>query len=490
MMMSKDKGSPMIAETHISYVILLGDRAYKVKKPVRYPFIDQSTREARKALCDRELELNRRLSPDVYLRVLDVVGPDGQPVDHILEMRRMPLDRRLTDLIRSGADVTQCLRELARDLAAFHAKAARSTDISRCASQDAVGALWRVNLGEMNRFAGRMLDQEQLDYVAFLADRYVSGRSALFAARATEDHSCDGHGDLLADDVFCLDIGPRALDCIEFDDHLRWGDVIADVAFLAMDLERLGAADAAAAFVSWYREFSGDSSPTSLVEHYIAYRASVRSKIACLKHAQDGEESSLIRAMDLLALCERKLDHARIRLVLVGGLPGTGKSTVAQRLSDETGWALIRSDEVRKDINNVCHRDHPRTGFREGMYSVEMTDLVYAKMLSRGRSLLSGGTSVILDASWASIAHRQRAMDLAHSSSSDLVTIRCTLPAEMAAERIRSRRLTDTDPSDADEDIALAMAATMDPWPSAIEISTIGTRDEVARRVVAEALRA
>src|SRR5207248_5092618 len=159
----------------------------------------------------------------------------------------------------------------------------------------------------------------------------------------------DGHGDLQAEDIFCLDDGPRILDCIEFDDRLRHVDVLADVAFLAMDLERLGAPEAAATFLARYREFARESYPPSLAHHYIAARAHVRCKVACLRHRQ-GDDGGADAARGLLDLTARHLEAARVRLVLVGGLPGTGKSTVAAALADATGWVVLRSDEVRKDV--------------------------------------------------------------------------------------------------------------------------------------------
>jgi len=159
----------------------------------------------------------------------------------------------------------------------------------------------------------------------------------------------DGHGDLLAEDIFLLDDGLRVLDCIEFNDRLRHGDVLADVAFLAMDLERLGEPALAARFLDWYREFSGRPHPSTLVEHYIAYRAHVRAKIACLRHAQ-GDPDAANEAAMLLTLAVRHLERGGVRMVLLGGLPGTGKTTLGPALADATGWSLLRSDEVRRDL--------------------------------------------------------------------------------------------------------------------------------------------
>jgi aminoglycoside phosphotransferase family enzyme/predicted kinase len=483
-MHGSDHAPPAVHETHISFVFLLGDRAYKLKKSVRFDFIDLTGREARERLCHREVELNRRLAPDVYLGVLDIVDADGRPVDHLVEMRRMPDDRRLSKLVTEHADVNACVRQLAYDLAAFHAAAPTSPEISEAATARAVRRNWDENLDEMSGFAGDILEPQTLDRVRERAHRYIDGREDLFAARIAAGLIRDGHGDLLADDVFCLDDGPRALDCIEFNDRFRWGDVLADVAFLVMDLERLGAVEAAEAFMARYREFSAESHPDTLSDHYVAFRASIRSKVACLKSAQ-GDEASRGTAQQLLDLCDARLDEARVRLVLVGGPPGTGKSTVGSAIADETGWALLRSDEIRKDLSGLGHIQDAGARFGHGIYDAATTERTYIQMLERARSLLRLGVPAVLDASWSDASHRAAARRLAVETKTDLIELRCDLPAEAAAERIRSRRRIGGDVSDADEAVAAAMAATSDPWPEAVRISTADAPDRARDEALA-----
>jgi uncharacterized protein len=480
-MSARDRAA-RIVETHISCLFLVGDRAYKLKKPVRYAFIDQSTREIREAACHREVELNRRLAPDVYLGVLDVCDASGRPVDHLVEMQRLPDERRLAFLVSQGHDVGPCLHQLARDLAAFHAAAPTSAEICAHASRDSARQRWHDNFNELKRFVGSVVDPVAHERMGHLVERYLEGRGPLFASRATERHARDGHGDLLAEDVFCLDDGPRALDCIEFDDHLRWGDVLADVAFLAMDLERLGSRADADRFLAWYRGFSGESYPASLADFYVAYRACIRAKVACLKHEQ-GDEPALQRARSLLDLCERRLDRGRVRLVLVGGLPGTGKSTLASTLSARTGWSMLRSDEVRKDVTGTPHVDHHKHRFGSDIYSDAQTERTYKELLERARRLLGYGESVILDASWIREEHRRWAATLARETSSDVLPIRCVLDARIAAERMHRRRAEGTDPSDADARVAAAMAVRFEPWPDAREVSTARSTEDVAQAV-------
>ena len=233
------------AETHVSTLVFEGDLVHKRKKAVRFPFVDLSTPDKRLEMCEREVELNRRFSPDVYLGVEEIVDEAARVVDHAVLMRRMPAERRLATLARQHLDVAPCLRSVARVMATCHAGSARSEVISSVATPAALRDLWERSLRELEAFVPRPLDGSMLTRVDELAHRYLDGRSALLADRIARGRIVDGHGDLLADDIFCLDDGPRILDCLEFDDRLRWGDVLLDVGFLAMDLERLGRTDLA-----------------------------------------------------------------------------------------------------------------------------------------------------------------------------------------------------------------------------------------------------
>ena len=198
-------------------------------------------------------------------------------------MRRMPAGRRLSALVTARAPVDGALRQVARALAAWHAAAPRGPQIAAQGSRDALRARWQANIGQARASCGQLLEEAGLEEIERLAGRFTAGRAPLFAERIRAGRVVDGHGDLLADDIFCLDDGVRILDCLEFDDRLRWLDGLDDASFLAMDLERLGAPDLARRFTSWYAEYSGDPAPASLRHHYVAYRAFVRAKVACLR---------------------------------------------------------------------------------------------------------------------------------------------------------------------------------------------------------------
>ena len=484
------RGRPAaVAETHAGIVFFVGERAYKLKKPVDLGFLDFRTREARLAACRREVTLNRRLAPDVYLGVADLSGADGELCDHLVMMRRMPAERRLSSLVTSGMPVRTHLERLGEVLARFHRDAASSPAIDEAATRDANAERWEANAAEMARFRGEPLDPQIADEVPALARRYLAGRQLLFEHRIAAGRARDGHGDLLADDIFCLDDGPRVLDCLEFDDRLRFGDVLGDVAFLAMDLERLDRPDLAVHLLDRYQEASGDSWPASLVDHYVAYRAQVRAKVACLRWAQ-GDSTAAAAADRLLRMCHDHLRRAQPRLVVVGGAPGTGKSTVARGMAASIGAVVLRSDEVRKELVRPAGSSPGPAGLDEGLYRPAATDATYAELLARARGPLGLGRTVVLDATWGDPRWRHAAARLAEETSAELVELRCTTPTDIAVERVNRRRAEATDPSDASEEVTRVLAARAEPWPTATEVDTSGDADDAVAAALATLMAA
>jgi hypothetical protein len=473
-----------LAETHSAVVVFFGEHAYKVKKPVRFDFLDFSTREARERAAHREVELNRRLAPDVYLGVADVVGADGEVCDHLVVMRRMPADRRLSTLVLSGAPLEAEVRAIARTIALFHADAPTDESIAVVGSPDRIEEKLARDFADLRGFAGRVFPVEALDEAEALARRYLRGRSALLEARVAEGWIRDGHGDLLADDIFCLPDGPRILDCLDFSDELRHGDVLADLAFLMMDLERLGAPALAAHLVASYHEYSGEHHPASLVDFYIAFRALVRAKVAAIRVDQ-GDASASRLANDLLALAISHLRRSRVALVLVGGAPGTGKSTLAKRLSADRGWPVLRTDVVRKELMGLRPENHAPAALAAGIYTEAVTERTYEEILVRARRALELGETVVLDASWCRADRRAEAGEVAAATASDLVELRCDLPPEVADSRLAQRAADGRDASDADSEIAAALRRAEEPWPTAVTLDTRASPREVAEQALA-----
>ena len=463
------------AETHLSWLVMVGDRVLKAKKPVRTEFVDLTTRQARQDVAEAEVRLNRRLAPDVYLGVATLAGVEGLD-EPVVVMRRMPDDRRLALMAARGDDLGVEVRQLARLLADFH----RSVE-PVVVGPDAVLRLWRANTTELHAHGAGYVPLAQVDHLQGLAEQYLDGRHALFAAREAAGRCRDGHGDLLADDVFLLDDGPRVLDCLEFDAGLRAGDVLADTAFLAMDLERLGRVDLAALLLREHRRLLDDDWPPSLADHWIAYRAQVRAKVACLRAAQ-GDPDAPAQARVLLELAERRMTTAQVSLVVIGGTPGTGKSWLAAAVGERTGWTVLRSDVVRQSVTA------PDRGARlldEGPYAAAVSERVLAALLTQAQAELCAGRSVVLDATFTTTSWRAAADDLARRTHTGLTVLRTVVPDYVADERLRVRAAVGADASQATAELAPALRARFAAWPEALELDTRRPADELVDHVLA-----
>ena len=354
-----------VHETHTGVVVLAGDKAYKAKKPVTTDFLDFSTVDRRERACAREVLLNSRLAPESYLGVGHWSDPAGGPAEPIVVMRRYPDSRRLATLVKRGAPVEGELADIAEALATFHNRAHHRRAVDAQGKVGAISARWQENLAELAHFAGTAAPSELLEQIESLTTNYITGRTALFEQRIVDERIVDGHGDLLADDIFCMPDGPVLLDCLDFDDQLRYVDCIDDAAFLAMDLEFLGRKDLANYFLDIYSNFAKDNAPASLKHFYIAYRAVVRAKVDCIRFTQKNRDACADASRHLTLALEH-LTAGALRLVLIGGAPGTGKTTLAHSLGDRIGAEVISTDDVRRELQKHGTVDgdsrHPRRG--------------------------------------------------------------------------------------------------------------------------------
>ncbi|QLL10311.1 nucleoside monophosphate kinase [Mycobacterium vicinigordonae] len=461
-------------ETHTGVVVLAGDRAYKAKKPVLTDFLDFRTTEQREHACRREVELNSRLSPHSYLGIARLSDPAGGPDEPVIVMRRYGDDDRLATKVTRGENIESILDTIARVLARFHERAERGPAISAQGGVAAIDRRWSDNITELKRFASEHdspILPESVDRVGQLAEQYLAGRTALIDRRVDEAAIIDGHGDLLAADIFWTGGQPEILDCLEFDDQLRYVDRIDDAAFLAMDLEFLGRKDLGDYFLNCYRSYAADTAPPSLRDFYIAYRAGVRAKVDCVRLTQ-GHRASGADAARHLAIAAEHLRDGAVRLALVGGNPGTGKSTVARNLAQGVGARVISTDDVRRELRESGAITGESGILNEGLYSPDNIAVVYTEAMRRAHNLLSHGQSVILDGTWGNPQYRAAANALARQTHSVLVEIVCSAAVDVAAERIQTRQ---PGTSEVTAPIAGAMAARRNGWGTAHIVDTSGT---------------
>lgn len=463
-----------LRQTHISYAFLAGEFVYKVKKPVHFPFIDASTLARRHRLCLEEVRLNRRLAPDVYLGVVPIVrgdgrltlaeapGAEGTVEEYAVKMRRLAEEGMLDRMIAAGNVSVAQIRAIAARIAAFHAAAGAANGDAKGAAAKrwtygSAAAVWRLvrgNLLEVEEDCAALITRREIEELERFVHRFAELRWGLLNRRALGGHVCEGHGDLRCEHVSLADNTVRIIDCVEFNESLRYVDVASDVAFLAMDLDRLGAAELSDEFVAAYREASGDAGLGLLLPFYKLHRALVRAKVGSLTSRDPGvsaerRDAAAKSARDYLTLALGYANQTRPALLVVCGMSGSGKTTVAERLQDRTGFELVRSDLVRKRLAGVAPTTRLSTEYGGGAYSREFTERTYNALLAEASAHLAQGAGVIADATFASPAYRARAREVAERAGVLILFVECAASEDEILRRLAARERRAEEVSDA-----------------------------------------
>jgi uncharacterized protein len=465
-----------VVQTHISFVFLTAGFAYKVKKPVDFGFLDYTTLEQRRAMCEREVTLNRRLCPDTYLGVVDIVddggtlrlGGRGTPVEAAVQMRRLPADRMLRAVLARGEGSDGMFSAIAGTLAAFHASAETSAAIQ--AIKGLAGATFNCeeNFEQTERYVGTLLSRELFDRIRTATRLFLERRAGLFEERARRGRVRDGHGDLHLDSI-CVTEPIRIFDCIEFNERFRYQDVAEEVAFLAMDLEFHGYPGFARRFVDAYVAASGDAELRELLDFYKAYRAYVRAKVNSFQsgdpHVGEADrQRSADTASRYYELAGRYAQAINPQmLVMTCGLTGSGKSTVARRLGERFALEVIRSDVVRKELLGLDPYERKWDAYGAGAYSADVTQQTYQVMVERAQVLLATGASVVLDGCFTLRSQRAAAVELARRTGVPLLVLECQAPESVVRERLEGRANRARAVSDGRWEIYHHQAASFEP---------------------------
>lgn len=409
-----------VIQTHISYVFIVDELVYKIKKPVNFGFLDFTTLELRKVYCQKEFELNRRLCPDIYLGVVPISltsqGYSIENEDHIVEyavkMKKLPQKGMMQQVINERALTKKHIDLIIDVLVTFYKIAKTGEGINQYGSIETVSYNTEENFNQTAGYVGRAINRWRYNHVVNWTRSFLRNNETLFETRIKKGFIREGHGDLYSANI-CFDDLNRVyiFDCIEFNERFRYGDVASDIAFLSMDLDFHSYKELSEYFVNTYVERSADKDLLRLLNFYKCYRAYVRGKIGCFTSDDlTLPEEERNKAMDIAS---KYLDLAYLyaggqpRVFVVFGLSGTGKSTLARSLREQILAEWIPSDIVRKNLAGIGATEHRYEAFEKGIYSRDYTEKTYRKMVELAKEALSKGRDVILDATFRERVYRE-----------------------------------------------------------------------------------
>jgi uncharacterized protein len=477
-------------ETHISQVFLAGSYAYKLKKPVQYDFLDFSTVQAREHACREEVRLNRRLAADTYLAVLPIIRRDegdyrwegpGQVVDWLVEMRRLPTDLTLDSIHRRGKLRPEHINRVISTLVHFYRSLA-PLPVTPEEYRDRYLAHVQGNLRELLAVEHH-LPKGIVERVHGFQLQLLRLGPALFEERVRAGRIIDGHGDLRPEHI-CLSDPIAIFDCIEFSPDFRRIDVADELAFLAAECDFLGADWVGPQVLQAYQDQSGDQVLPMLVDFYKSYRACVRAKVAALRAEQlqdDAREAAAAEAQRHLALADKYVaPWLRPLVLVVGGLAGTGKTTLANAVANALGADLLRTDVLRQELFGAAHHAAEADG---GIYRQDARQRVYEVMFHRAAELIADRISVVLDGTFSTLDVLSKAQQLAAGPRSVFLAIECTCRPEVAHQRISARLAEGSDASDAGPEIHDIQRARWEIWPADVPQARIDTEQALSKQV-------
>lgn len=499
-----------VVETHISWVLLTGAFAYKLKKPLDLGFLDFSTFERRAHACREELRLNRRVAPELYLGLVAITGgPDapvlhddpppaggaGEPLEYAVRMREFPQEEQLDRLLASGDlpddDFDALLEDFAGRLAEFHDAAGVAGDDARWGDPSAVWAPVHENFIQLARLA---TDSERvpLDALRAWTEAEHARLVPVFAARKAQGRVRECHGDLHLTNLVRVDGRVVAFDCLEFDPALRWCDVASEVAFLFMDLESRARHVSAWRFLTAYLQACGDYGVGRVLRYYRLYRTMVRAKVAAIRRDQGSDDAVVAAANEKLRLHEelggRLVAETAPRLVLMSGVSGAGKTWLSSRLGPRIGAIRVRSDLERKRLHGLGPLEPSGSALDAGIYDSAADERTYTRLERCADDLLAGGITALVDASFLRRETRARLAAVAEGNGVPCVVVECHAAESVLRERVARRAAEGHDASEAEVDVLARQLATREPVDAieGLRVITVDTGVPVDVAILAE----
>jgi aminoglycoside phosphotransferase family enzyme/predicted kinase len=482
-----------LLETHISWVLLAGEFAYKIKKPVDFGFLDFSTLAKRQFFCHEELRLNRRFAPGLYLDVINIAGSPQHPVfgstpafEYAVKMQRFAEQDVLEHVLERGELTRQHLQLLAKRLAEFHA------ELPPCKSEAGYGNPEQVAAPATQNFQ-QLASLLNASYSARLQNLHAESETEfqrcqpLFAQRLQTGKVRECHGDLHLGNLVLLDGQPSPFDCIEFNPELRWIDVINDLAFLLMDLQHRQRPDLAYACLDAYLQASGDYAGLAVLRFYLGYRAMVMAKVSVIRARQLDEPADLTQCLSYLNLAEQLYLPAKPALIITYGLPGCGKTTVSQIVLENYQVIRLRSDVERKRLFGLSAEQSSDSAIPGGIYTQEATQRTYQHLLDVSRQILQSGFSVIVDAAFLKVVERAQFRQLAGQLDLPFAIVAISTDEVLQRQRILARQ---QDASEADLTVLDKLKSASEclteyelPW--VVNVGNNGSLDELTKQTAA-----
>ena len=456
------RGSTERIETHISCVLLSGERALKIKKAVNLGFLDFTTLARRRFYCEREVELNRPLAPSLYLGVIPItgtpdaprIGGDGPAIEYAVEMRRFPQEALLTHVLATGRLTAAHVDQLAEEVAAFHLSTGRASGDATYGSVDQVLALAIENFTEIAPLLSGHADRLALEALRrWTASELAAHRDAVVRRHQTGFvRAC--HADLHLGNIVLIDDRPTLFDCVEFNEAIRWSDVMADVGFLTMDLIDRGRPAFASRFLNRYLERTGDYDGIRVLRFYAVYRAMVRAKVAIMRAAQLDEPAERRLAVrdyrQYTRLARRLTRSIDGGVIITQGPTASGKTTATETLVEDLHAVRVRTDVERKRLHQLAADARTDSVLNGGIYSPDDTRRTYDALAAIVRTIVASGYVAIADGTFLRRGHRDAFVAIARDLHVPFVILRFVVDPDVLAARVEQRRLRGGDASEAD----------------------------------------
>ena len=451
-----------LIETHISWVLLTGPYAYKIKKAVDFGFLDYSTLAKRKFQCEEELRLNRRTAPELYLEVVLIGGTLEQPqfnqepaIEYMVKMHQFPQQVLLTQILACGKLTEPHIKALAQTIADFHASITIAAPDSPYGTVEAISHPIHENFAQIRERISSADLLKRLHNIEASDTAFIQRELKIFEQRKRDGFIRDCHGDLHLNNILLLDGEPRLFDCIEFNPQLRIIDVMSEVAFLVMDLQEHERPELANLLLNSYLQQTGDYAGIRLLRFYLRYRAMVRAKVVTIRLGQSSitpqEEQEIHHAFSAyLKLAESFSKSAKPHIFITHGLSGSGKTTLTGTLMQRLGAIRIRSDIERKRLFGIKSDERNEQSNTSNIYSEDASRLTYQHLAELATAITAGGYPVIVDATFLKQSERERFRDLAKELDLPFTILHFHARPEELSRRIQKRVEIDKDASDAD----------------------------------------